>query len=179
MQFRRKSFLYRFNHWWNFLDSDFPLLPDLSEHTNTCCLFWNTVFSLFIGWPVVFLVEFGMTLIALVLLGVILLVAFLAGKKPNLSGLDVLDFADIESLPAIRGHKLCPVYFVALGYLVFLAIKYVVVAKWTAMVLLGVVLLTAVVFAISLIFKSSSYKALRAWVVAKKQKYCLEVDFVD
>ena len=122
MQFKRSSFLYRFNHWWNFLDSGFPLLPDLPEHTNMCRLFWNTVFSFFVGWPIVFLVELGIALIVGVVFAVVLLLASLAGKKLDLGGGD--GFADIESLPAIRGYKLCPGYFVVLGCLIFAATKY-------------------------------------------------------
>lgn len=120
-----------------------------------------------------------MSLLIEVFFVTICLFAFLVGKKPDLDSEG--DFTSIKGLPAICTCKLYPGYFVVLTCIIFAAVKYthsfIFAAKWTGVVLATIATCVAIVFAASLAFKTSSYQALRAWLAAKKQKYCPAVEF--
>jgi len=123
-QIKRKSFLFRFNTWWNFpgdlIGLEWP--PRFENRRTRCQIFWFTIFSALLGWLIIFPIELALAAVLVVIAyGMTIPIAFLLGRKWSE---DEQDFVPIEKLPRICGFKIYPIYLPALGVGTYLAAKH-------------------------------------------------------
>ena len=148
------------------------------EKTNLCRLFWRIVFNV-ISLPFVFLFYYS-------LLGVFSAVMFWFAHRVD-TGKDTNELTKpFGKWPAIRGHRLYPVYFLLLALLVYAArfavpVAQFVMASW---LITGIVMAVVVLLALAnRVGISEGLKELgkitREYARAKKQKVCPLIEFVE
>lgn len=155
---------------------------NIPENTNLCKLFWRTLFMLFIGWPFILA-------LLVVAVAAVYFIGFFVASRPTL-GMDS-DFAPIKKWPKIMGHRIWPTSIISLCILVFviwhlLPLAIAAVIGWlsanmsiAAMIFVGAFLVIALGYAIKRFFRSELWKLARAYMSAKKQRFCPIVEFVD